>query len=225
MEKRFLEGKTVGILTGGGDTPALNSSIEQIRNHVSILGAKVYGIRKGWKGLLGEGDIVDLTNQPFDGKCGGSALKSSRTNPFPSKKNPESRVDQVLTNLDRYGIDILVTIGGDDTNGAAKKLWEQERIPIIGFPKTIDNDLRTTTIHGYKGKDIEVCLCPGFPSAANSVVEYTQKIRTTASSHSRVMVLEVMGRHAGWLTGTSSYGFADMALIEFEIDKSRKENF
>lgn len=86
MEKRFLEGKTVGILTGGGDTPALNSSIEQIRNHVSILGAKVYGIRKGWKGLLGEGDIVDLTNQPFDGKCGGSALKSSRTNPFPSKK-------------------------------------------------------------------------------------------------------------------------------------------
>jgi len=226
MEKRFLEGKTVGILTGGGDTPAVNSSIEQIRNHVSILGAKVYGIRKGWKGLLGEGDIVDLTNQPFDGKCGGSALKSSRTNPFPSKKNPESRVDQVLTNLDRYGIDILVTIGGDDTNGAAKKLWEQERIPVIGFPKTIDNDLRTTTIHGYKGKDIEVCLCPGFPSAANSVVEYTQKIRTTASSHSRVMVLEVMGRHAGWLTGTSSYGFADMALIpEFEIDKSRKEKF
>lgn len=225
-EKKLLEGKTVGILTGGGDTPAVNSSIEQIRNHVAILGAKIYGIRKGWKGLLGDGDIVDLTNQPFDGKCGGSALKSSRTNPFPSKKNPESRVDQVLKNLDRYSIDILVTIGGDDTNGAAKKLWEQEKIPVIGFPKTIDNDLHTQTIHNYKGKEIEVCLCPGFPSAANSVVEFTQKIRTTAASHNRVMVLEVMGRNAGWLTAAASYGFADMVLIpEYEITKERKEEF
>ena len=80
-----------------------------------------------------------------------------------------------MKNLDRYSIDILVTIGGDDTNGAAKKLWEQEKIPVIGFPKTIDNDLHTQTIHNYKGKEIEVCLCPGFPSAANSVVEFTQK--------------------------------------------------
>ena len=91
-----------------------------------MLGYKVYGVRKGWKGLLGDGDIVDLSNQPYDGWYGGTALRSSRTNPFPSKKNPESRVPQILKNLKRYKIDVLVTIGGDDTNGAAKRLYETE---------------------------------------------------------------------------------------------------
>jgi len=225
-ESKPFEGKTLAILTGGGDTPALNSSIEGIRNRASILGYKVYGVRHGWKGLTGEGDIVDLTNQPYDGWYGGTALRSSRTNPFPSKKNPQNRVPEILDNFDRYKIDVLVSIGGDDTNGAAKRLYETEGIPVIGFPKTIDNDLRTRTMHHYDGKDIEAVLCPGFPSAAKAVTEYTARLKTTAESHSRVMVVEVMGRDAGWLTGTALYGGADLFLVpEYEITKERKEFF
>ncbi|MDD4603555.1 MAG: 6-phosphofructokinase, partial [Bacteroidales bacterium] len=226
QEKKLFTGKTLAILSGGGDTPAINSSIEAIRNRASLLGFKVYGVLSGWKGLLGEGDIVDLTHQPYDGYYGGTALRSSRTNPFPSKKNPVSRVPQVLRNLERYKIDVLVTIGGDDTNGAAKRLFETEGIPVIGFPKTIDNDLRTRSIHHFNGKDIEAVLCPGFPSAALSMMEFTSSIKTTAESHSRIIVMEVMGRDAGWLTGTTIFGGASLGLIpEFEITKARKEVF
>ena len=226
LEHKHFKGKTLAILSGGGDTPAINSSIEAVRNRASLLGFKVYGVLKGWKGLLGDGDIVDLTNQPYDGYYGGTALRSSRTNPFPSIKNPETRVPQVLQNLERYQIDVLVTIGGDDTNGAAKRLFETEGIPVIGFPKTIDNDLRTRTIHHYQGKSIEAVLCPGFPSAAASVMEMTSMIKTTAESHSRILVLEVMGRDAGWLTGTANFGGGTLGLIpEYEITKERKEVF
>jgi ATP-dependent phosphofructokinase / diphosphate-dependent phosphofructokinase len=226
QEHKLFKGKTLAILSGGGDTPAINSSIEAVRNRASLLGFRVYGILKGWRGLLGEGDIVDLTNQPYDGWYGGTALRSSRTNPFPSKKNPESRVPQVLKNLERYKIDVLVTIGGDDTNGAAKRLFETEGIPVIGFPKTIDNDLRTRTIHTAGKKEIEAVLCPGFPSAAKAISEYAATIKTTAESHSRILVLEVMGRDAGWLTGTAKFGGAELGLIpEFEITKERKEFF
>ncbi len=226
MSKKLFSGKTLAILTGGGDTPALNSSIESVRNRASLLGYRVYGVRKGWKGLLGEGDIIDLSNIPYDGWYGGTALLSSRTNPFPSKKNPESRVPQVLKNLERYGIDVLVTIGGDDTNGAAKKLYETEGIPVIGFPKTIDNDLRTRTFHHVEGKKIEAVLCPGFPSAAKAIAEMTANIKTTAESHQRIMVLEVMGRDAGWLTGTATFGGASMALVpEVPMTQEKKELF
>lgn len=226
QEKKMFEGNIMGILTGGGDTPALNSSIEALRNRAAILGFKVYGIKNGWKGLLGDGNVVDLTNQPYDGFYGGTALGSSRTNPFPSKKNPESRVPQVLKNLERYKIDILVSIGGDDTNGAAKRLYETEGIPVIGFPKTIDNDLKTGTIHNYNGKEIEASICPGFPSAARSIMDFSHRIRTTAESHARIMVLEVMGRDAGWLTGAAAFGGAEIALVpEFEITKEKKEQF
>jgi 6-phosphofructokinase 1 len=226
LEHKLFKGKTLAILSGGGDTPAINSSIEAIRNRASLLGFRVYGVLRGWKGFLGDGDIVDMTNQPYDGYYGGSALRSSRTNPFPSKKNPESRVSQVLKNFERYKIDVLVTIGGDDTNGAAKRLFETEGIPVIGFPKTIDNDLRTRTIHNYNGTNIEASLCPGFPSAARAIMEFTSKIKTTAESHSRIIVLEVMGRDAGWLTGTAVFGGASLGLVpEFEMTKERKEVF
>ena len=225
-ENKLFEGKTLAILSGGGDTPAINSSIESIRNRASLLGYNVYGVRYGWKGLLGDGDIVDLSNQPYNGWYGGTALRASRTNPFPSKRNPENRVPQILNNLDKYNIDVLVTIGGDDTNGAAKRLYETEGIPVIGFPKTIDNDLRTGTMHHYKGQEIEAVLCPGFPSAARAITEFAARIKTTAESHSRIIVLEVMGRDAGWLTGSAIYGGADMFLVpEFEMTKERKEFF
>lgn len=226
LENKLFKGKTLAILSGGGDTPAINSSIESIRNRASLLGFKVYGILQGWKGLLGEGNVVDLTNQPYDGYYGGTALRSSRTNPFPSKKNPENRVPQVLRNFERYKIDVLVTIGGDDTNGAAKRLFETEGIPVIGFPKTIDNDLRTRSTHTCNGKEIEAVLCPGFPSAAQTIMEMTAALRTTAESHSRIIVLEVMGRDAGWLTGTATFGGGSLGLVpEFEITRERKEVF
>lgn len=226
IESKLFHGKTLAILTGGGDTPALNSSIESIRNRASVLGYKVYGIRKGWKGLLGEGDVIDLSHQPYDGFYGGTALLSSRTNPFPSKKNPEDRVPQILRNLERYKIDVIVTIGGDDTNGAAKRLYEAHGIPVIGFPKTIDNDLRTGTMHNFEGKEIEAVLCPGFPSGAKGIMEFTNRLKTTAESHSRIIVVEVMGRDAGWLTGASAFGGADISLVpEFVITKERKDFF
>jgi len=224
--EKIFKGKTLAILSGGGDTPAINSSIECIRNRASMLGYKVYGIKKGWKGLLGDGEIVDLTNQPYDGIYGGTALQSSRTNPFPSKKNPENRVPQILNNLNRYKIDTLVTIGGDDTNGAAKRLYEQEGIPVIGFPKTIDNDLRTRTMHNYNGKNYEAVMCPGFPSAAKGLMELIMRLRTTTESHSRIMVVEIMGRDAGWLTGSAVFGGAEVALVpECVMTKERKEFF
>jgi 6-phosphofructokinase 1 len=228
MEKlnRFFEGQTLAILTGGGDTPALNASIEALKCRASVLGFNIYGIREGWKGLLGDGDIVNLTGQPYDGWYGGTALRSSRTNPLPSEKNPVSRVPQVMKNLKRYKIDVLVTIGGDDTNGAAKAIYEQEGIPVIGFPKTIDNDLRTRTFHQYKNENIEACLCPGFPTAAKNIMDYAAKICTTSESHSRIIVLEVMGRDAGWLTGAASFGGANMALVpEYEMTEERIEQF
>lgn len=225
-KNKLFKGKTLAILTGGGDTPAINSSIESVRNRASLLGFRVLGVRHGWKGLLDDGDVVDLTHQPYNGWYGGSALRSSRTNPFPSKKTPENRVPQVLDNLDRYKIDVLITIGGDDTNGAARRLYETEGIPVIGFPKTIDNDLRTHTMHTYEGKEIEAVLCPGFPSASKAIAEYTANLKTTAESHSRIIVLEVMGRNAGWLAGSALFGGASMGLVpEFEITKERKDVF
>ncbi|OFX75642.1 MAG: hypothetical protein A2X12_09705 [Bacteroidetes bacterium GWE2_29_8] len=223
---RPFQGKTLAILTGGGDTPALNASIEAIRDRASVLGFKVYGIRKGWKGLLGDGDIVDLTGQPYDGWYGGTALRSSRTNPLPTKKNPEDRVPQILRNIDRYKIDVLVTIGGDDTNGAAKKIYEMHGVPVIGFPKTIDNDLRTGTIHEYNGEQSEAVLCPGFESAAKGLMEYTLRLDTTAESHSRILVLEIMGRDAGWLTGSAVFGGAELALVpEVVMTKEKQLEF
>lgn len=223
---KMFKGKTLAILSGGGDTPAINSSIEAVRNRASMLGFNVYGIRKGWKGLLGEGDVVELTKKPYNPLYGGTALRSSRTNPFPSKKNPEDRVPQVMRNLKRYGIDVLVTIGGDDTNGAAKRLYEQEGIPVIGFPKTIDNDLRTLTWHEYQGKKTDAVTCPGFPSAALSIADFAARLKTTAESHARIMVMEVMGRDAGWLTGTATFGGASLCLIpEVEMTQERKNRF
>lgn len=225
LDHKLFNGKTLAILSGGGDTPAINSSIEAVRNRASILGYKVYGIRQGWKGLLGDGQVVDLTCQPYNGLYGGTALRSSRTNPF-SSKTGEDRVQQILRNLERYKIDVLVTIGGDDTNGAAKKLYETQGIPVIGYPKTIDNDLRTRTMHNYGGKEIEAVVCPGFPTAARTVARLTGMLRTTTESHNRVMVMEVMGRDAGWLTATAAHGGADMVLVpECPMTKERQEYF
>ena len=220
--------KRLAILTGGGDTCALNGSIETIKNMADVVGYEVFGIRQGWKGLLGDGDMINLSKLPIDGWRGGSILYSSRTNPF-KVKTPNGVVDkskEVVKNIKKYGLDLIISIGGDDTNGAAKALHSKYKIPVIGFPKTIDNDLRTRTVHKYKGKKIEAVLCPGFPTAAKVVSSITEQLRTTADTHKRVFVVEVMGRDAGWLTGASAHGGADLVLVpEIIIDKPTKTRF
>ncbi|MBI5218040.1 MAG: 6-phosphofructokinase [Bacteroidia bacterium] len=226
LQRRIFDGKILAILTGGGDTPSLNASIEALKCRASVLGYKVYGIRKGWKGLLGDGDIVDISNQPYDGIYGGTALRTTRTNPFPTLKNPIDRTDEILRNIRRYGIDVLVTVGGDDTISVSKKLFEQVNIPVIAFPNTIDNDIKTGTMHNYNGEELETAFCPGFPSAAKGIAEFTSRICTTAESHSRVMVIEVMGKNSGWLTGAGMMGGAEISLIpEFPVTMEKKERF
>ncbi|MFP4522663.1 MAG: 6-phosphofructokinase, partial [Fibrobacterota bacterium] len=207
--------KRLGILTGGGDTCALNGSIETIKNMAHVLGYEVYGIRFGWKGLLGKGDMINLSKLPIDGWRGGSILYSSRTNPFKVKttKGVADKSKEVMQNIKRYGLDLIISIGGDDTNGAAKALFEKYGIPVIGFPKTIDNDLRTRTTHKYRGKKIEAGLCPGFPTAAKVVRDVAKQLRTTADTHKRAFVVEIMGRDAGWLVGSAAHGGAEVVLV------------
>lgn len=214
----------IAILTGGGDTPALNASIEAIRNRAREAGYRVLGIRRGWKGLLGDGDLVDISKVTIDGSAGGTFLRSSRTNPF--APGNEGRKAEVLKNIRDYHIDVLVVIGGDDTIGAARQLFLQEKVPVIAFPKTIDNDLRTHTMIHIEGQQQEVVLCPGFPSAADAVVTYINRLKTYALSHERVLVVEVMGRDAGWLAGAASQAGAHFVLIpEVVMNQKRKERF
>lgn len=216
----------MGILTGGGDTVALNRSIETIKNMAYLLGYDIYGIYGGWKGLLGEGYLVNISKQDINGQIGGSILGSSRTNPYKKDENGNDRVNEVLDNIERYKLDVIVSIGGDDTNGVARKLWLDHRIPVIGFPKTIDNDLKTQTFHEYNGNRNEVVLCPGFPSAAEKIARITQEIRTTAMTHGRTFVIEVMGRDAGWLPAATAHGGADFVLIpEIEMTKEKVDQF
>lgn len=223
---RIFEGKVLAILTSDGDTPSMNASIEAIKCRASVLGYKVYGIRKGWKGLMGEGDVVDISAQPYDGIYGGTALRTSRTNPYATATKTVDHASEIIKNLKRYKIDILITIGGIDTMKVAKNLVSQFGFPIIAIPNTIDNDITTNTIHNYNGAEIETALCAGFPSAAKGVVEFTTRICTTAESHSRVMVLEIMGKNSGWLTGAAMVGGAEISLIpEFPITKENKDSF
>lgn len=223
--KDLMQGKTIAILTGGGDTPALNSSIKHIRDNAVALGHKVFGVKQGWKGLLEDGDIVDITDVKINASAGGTFLRSSRTNAF-NDDPAKDKSHELMANLKRYKIDVLIAIGGDDTIGAAKKLYQQEKFPVIAFPKTIDNDLRTKTYHTFNGTKTEAVLCPGFPTAAQSIVDFTNRIKTYSQSHARVLIMEVMGRDAGWLTGVATYAGANFALIpEMDITKERKSAF
>jgi 6-phosphofructokinase 1 len=193
--------KKIGVLTGGGDCPGLNAVIRAVVRASMQYDWEIIGIKNGWKGLI-EGDIVILTDYAVSGILpkGGTIIGTSRTNPF---KNQED-VQKVEENIRRFGIDALVTIGGDDTLGVAFKL-HQRGIPIIGIPKTIDNDL--------SGTDYTF----GFDTAVSIVTEAIDRLHTTAESHHRVIVVEVMGRHAGWIATVAGIsGGADEILIPEE---------
>jgi len=198
----------VGVLTGGGDCPGLNAVIRAVvRRGVQEFGLEFVGFRDGWRGPL-EADTMPLDVQAVRGILprGGTILGSSRTNPL---KDP-SGVKRIKDNLAGLGVDALIAIGGEDTLGAAGRLHE-EGIRVVGVPKTIDNDLGATD------------YTFGFDTAVNIAMEAIDRLHTTAESHHRVLIVEVMGRHVGWIALHAGLaGGANVILIPerpFDMDK------
>ena len=190
--------KKIGVLTGGGDCPGLNAAIRAVVRRANSYGYEVIGIKRGWHGLI-YGETEPLTNFSVSGilHVGGTIIGTSRTNPF---KNEED-LQRLLANYKKFGIDALISIGGEDTLGVAYKLSEKG-IPIVGIPKTIDNDL--------SGTDFTF----GFDTAVTIVTDAIDRLHSTAEAHDRIMVVEVMGRHTGWIaTFGGIAGGADIILI------------
>ena len=190
----------VGVLTGGGDCPGLNAVIRAIaRKGIIRYGYVIYGIYEGWKGLVQEGLVKPLDLEDTSGILprGGTILRTSRTNPFKIDHGPE----KVAETMKKHGIEALIVIGGEDTLGVAAQ-FSSLGVNIVGVPKTIDNDIYGTD------------RTFGFDTAVNIATEAIDRIHTTAESHNRVMVVEVMGRHAGWIALESGLaGGADVILI------------
>ena len=189
----------IGILTGGGDCPGLNAVIRAVVRRAGDRGHEVLGVREGWKGLT-EGIFMPLGRPQVSGILprGGTILGTTRTNPY----KVEGGVDSVLGHFAEAGLDALVAIGGEDTLGVAARLHRENDLPVVGVPKTIDNDL--------SGTDYTF----GFDTAVWIATEAIDRLHTTAESHNRVMVVEVMGRHTGWIAVMSGIaGGADVILI------------
>src|SRR5512146_2926015 len=178
----------VGVLTGGGDCPGLNAVIRAVvRRGTQDYGIEFVGFRDGWRGPL-EADTMPLDVAAVRGILprGGTILGSSRTNPFKGDGTGRAGVDRIKHNMAGLGVDALLVIGGEDTLGAAAKL-NDAGIPVVGVPKTIDNDLGATD------------YTFGFDTAVNIAMEAIDRLHTTAESHHRALIVEVMGRHAGWI--------------------------
>jgi len=204
----------VGVLTGGGDCPGLNAVIRAIvRTGVDDYGYEFTGFRDGWRGPL-EGDTMTLDVQAVRGILprGGTILGSSRTNPLgeSAAEGGRSGLERVKDNLARLGVDALVAIGGEDTLGVAARL-NDEGVKVVGVPKTIDNDLGATD------------YTFGFDTAVNIAMEAIDRLHTTAESHHRALIVEVMGRHAGWIAlHAGMAGGANVILIPeqpFDIEQ------
>ena len=189
----------IGILTGGGDCPGLNAVIRAVTRRSLDRGAEVIGVREGWRGLV-DGLLQPLGYREISGILprGGTILGTSRTNPY----KLDGGVERVLSTFGEQELDALVAIGGEDTLGVAGRLYEEHQFPVVGVPKTIDNDLSATD------------YTFGFDTAVWIATEAIDRLHTTAESHNRVMVVEVMGRHTGWIAVMSGIaGGADMILI------------
>ncbi len=189
----------VGILTGGGDCPGLNAVIRAVARRSFDRGDDVIGIREGWRGLV-ERKAAELGTQDVAGLLprGGTIIGTSRTNPY----KLDGGVEKVLENTDALGLDALVAVGGEDTLGVAARLHAEQGYAVVGVPKTIDNDLSATD------------YTFGFDTAVSVATEAIDRLHTTAESHNRVMVVEVMGRHTGWIAVVSGIaGGADVILI------------
>jgi phosphofructokinase-like protein len=191
----------IGVLTGGGDCPGLNAAIRAVVYRAATRGHDVVGFLDGWRGVrddlarpLAPADVADAVLR------GGTMLGSSRTNPFTKPEDTQ----KVLATLDRHGVDALVVIGGDDTLSAGRALSKLGR-KVVGVPKTMDNDVAATD------------WTFGFDSASSVAVDALERLRDTAGSHHRAVVLEVMGRHAGWVAlATGIGGGADFTLLPEE---------
>jgi phosphofructokinase-like protein len=189
----------IGILTGGGDCPGLNAVIRAVGRRALDRGTEVIGVREGWLGLV-EGRLQPLGYREISGILprGGTILGTSRTNPY----KIDGGVERVLENFEQNRLDALVAIGGEDTLGVAATLHAEHGFPVVGVPKTIDNDLSATD------------YTFGFDTAVSIATEAIDRLHTTAESHNRVMVVEVMGRHTGWIAVMSGIaGGADMIMI------------
>jgi ATP-dependent phosphofructokinase / diphosphate-dependent phosphofructokinase len=190
----------IGVLTGGGDCPGLNAVIRAIvRKGVEHRGHEFVGYRDGWHGPL-ESDAAPLGVPEVRGILprGGTILGSSRTNPFKT----DGGAERVVANMASAGIDGLIAIGGEDTLGVASRLHSEHGVKVIGVPKTIDNDLGATD------------YTFGFDTAVNIAMEAIDRLHTTADSHHRVLIVEVMGRHAGWIAFHAGLaGGANVILI------------
>jgi 6-phosphofructokinase 1 len=198
----------IGLLTGGGDCPGLNAvSRAVVRKGIDTYEHSILGFRDGWRGPI-EGVHEELTIESIRGILprGGTILGSSRTNPFKRDDGPEL----IRRNVERLGLDGLIAIGGEDTLGAASRL-HADGLPVLGIPKTIDNDLGGTD------------QTFGFDTAIQIATDAIDRLHTTAESHHRNLVVEVMGRHAGWIALHSGLaGGADVILIPerpFDIDE------
>jgi ATP-dependent phosphofructokinase / diphosphate-dependent phosphofructokinase len=201
--------RRVGLLTGGGDCPGLNAVIRAaVRRGLAEGGYEYWGFRHGWAGVLAN-EALELTFQSTRGILprGGTILGTSRTNPFAEGRDGAALVRATLK---ERGVDALIAIGGEDTLGVALRLHDAG-IPVVGVPKTIDNDL--------DGTDVTF----GFQTAVQIATDAIDRLHTTAESHNRVMVVEVMGRHAGWIaTHAGIAGGADAVLVPerpFDIDE------
>jgi len=200
--------KKVAILTGGGDCPGLNAVIRAATLKLTKAGYEMLGVRRGWRGLL-DNDCIPLDKQSISGILhrGGTILGTSRTNPM----KEEGGVDLLVDNMRQNEIWATIAIGGDDTLGVANQLHKNCALNMVGVPKTIDNDL--------SGTDYTF----GFDTAVQIATENIDRLHTTAESHDRVIVVEIMGRHTGWITVMAGIaGGADVVLIP-EYDLSVEE--
>ncbi len=198
----------IGLLTGGGDCPGLNAVIRAVvRKGINTYGHEFVGFRYGWAGVL-SGDAMDLTNESTSGILhrGGTILGTSRTNVY----KEENGFERVQASLERLRLDALIPIGGEDTLGVARRLVD-DGVNVVGVPKTIDNDLA--------GTDFTF----GFQTAVQIATDAIDRLHTTAESHNRVIIVEVMGRHAGWIACYSGLaGGADVILVPerpFDLDE------
>ena len=202
-----FKNEQIAVLTGGGDAPGLNAVIRGLTTKAISLGYDVLGIRDGWRGLLDDGESapLDLDEVEDIHMIGGTVLHTSRTNPY----KVEGGVEQVKKNLERLNCKYLIAIGGEDTLGVAAKLYK-DGVNVVGVPKTIDNDLSETD------------YTFGFDTATTRAAEAIRNLHTTADSHHRVIVVEVMGRHAGWMTLEAGIAGGAHAILlpeeEFDID-------
>ncbi len=191
-------GVTLGILTGGGDCPGLNAAIRAVARRSMMYGWRVIGFRNGWAGVV-QRDCMDLGWRSVSGilQHGGTMLGTSRTDP---RKSAES-YEKVNSVFDELRLEAIVAIGGDDTLSVAHALAKAGK-PVVGIPKTMDNDVQGTD------------YCIGFDSAVTRVMEALDYLHTTAASHHRAMVVEVMGRHAGWVAAVGGLaGGADFIIV------------